>query len=123
MNTLWRIIFGLASAFILVVPAKADPARGQVLFAACAACHDVGSISSRTGPSLKGIIGRPAGALSDFRYSRAMSQSGIIWTDDNISKFINYPQGFIRGNRMPFSGILSSDDRNDIVDYLKNISR
>ena len=123
MKTLEKMIVALAPVFALSAPAKADPVRGQALFVACAACHDVGSKSGQTGPSLRGVIGRPAGSLSDFRYSRAMLQSGIVWSSENIGLFIQSPQRFIPGNRMLFSGIQSDEDRKDIVDYLSNISR
>ncbi len=123
MRTLGKMIVALMPVFVLGAPAKSDPARGQALFAACAACHEVGSTSGRTGPSLLGVIGRPAGSLSDFRYSRAMIQSGIVWNEENISKFLQSPQGFVRGNRMPFAGISSERDRVDIINYLNNVSR
>lgn len=123
MNTVGKTILGLAAILASAAPATADPVRGETLFAACAACHQTGQTSSRTGPSLRGIIGRPAGSLNDFRYSRAMSQSGIVWSEDNISQFIQHPQGFLRGTRMAFSGIRSEQDRSDIIDYLKSISR
>ncbi|WP_372019336.1 cytochrome c family protein [Tistrella mobilis] len=122
MKRIGQVVLGLVSVLAATAPARADPERGQTLFAACAACHETGPVSGRRAPSLKGIIGRPAGSLTDFRYSKAMSQSGIVWTDETIRKFIQSPQAFIPGNRMPFSGIPSEADRADIVDYLKTIS-
>jgi cytochrome c len=122
MKMIGKVVLTLAAVLAAAAPAGADPERGKTLFAACAACHETGPASNRRAPSLKGIIGRPAGSLTDFRYSKAMAHSGIVWTDETIRKFIQSPQGFIPGNRMPFSGIPSEADRADIVDYLKSIS-
>src|SRR5881227_306019 len=48
----------------------ADAAHGKQLFAACIACHS--ETADAQGPSLKGVAGRKAAALEDFRYSAAL---------------------------------------------------
>ena len=55
------------------------------------------------GPTLKGVIGRKAGSLEDFRYSAAMKRSDVTWDSATLDKYITDPQAFIPGNRMAFA--------------------
>jgi hypothetical protein len=50
--------------------AAGNPARGQHIFGACAACHSLRPDQNMTGPSLADLWGRKAGSLPSFnRYS------------------------------------------------------
>jgi cytochrome c2 len=112
-----------------VVLAAAQPAaaaqavdiaeQGRKRFTTCAVCHTVKEGEpARIGPNLFGIVGRPAGSVEGFAYSKAMSSAGIVWTEDNLNTFIENPQGFIRGNRMGFAGEKNPEYRAAIVAYL-----
>ena len=98
-----------------------NPNRGKVLFAECAACHSIIRGAEGVGPSLVDVVGRKAGSVIDFRYSPALKNSKIVWTPDSIAKFIADPQKLIRGNRMPYSGMLNAQDRADLISYLIKI--
>jgi cytochrome c len=91
--------------------------HGREIFKACAACHT--GRPDALGPSLKGIIGRKPGAIEDFRYSNAMKRADFIWTEATLRGFLQNPQGKVKGNRMPFSGL---DDPTDIDDVLAFIA-
>jgi cytochrome c len=90
---------------LLAQSAQAQPASDP--WQACAACHSGGA--DAPGPSLEGIVGRPAASLPDFRYSGPMRRSGIVWTEDRLRAFIVDPQGVVPGNRMPFAGATPQD--------------
>jgi cytochrome c len=109
-------------ALSLAPPARAaDAAHGKTLFAACAACH-VGPAGTATiGPSLKGVVGRKAAALDDYRYSPAMKRSGLTWDEVTLRAYITDPQAQVKGNRMPFAGVQQPRDADDIVAYLKTL--
>jgi cytochrome c len=93
-----------------------DPAQGERLFRQCAACHLVDQAQSRpTGPHLVGLFGREAGALDDFNYSPAMSDSDIVWDEETIDAYIADPRGYIPGNRMAFAGVRNPQHRLDII--------
>lgn len=98
----------------------ADSARGRALFEECAACHglDGSATDEALGPSLAGILNRRAGSRADFRYSRALSTSDIVWTLETIETFVADPQGFVRGNRMAYAGMPDPVDRADLMAYL-----
>ncbi len=73
------------------------------------------------GPSLKGVVGRKAAALDDFRYSAPMRRANLIWDDANLRAYIADPQATVKGNRMPFGGLRAASDVDDIVAYLKTL--
>ena len=111
----------LLLALMAATPASAaDSAHGQQVFKACAACHGNDGKGGTLGPSLVGVVGRKAGSLDDFRYSPAMKRSGVVWDDGNLRDYVANPQGKIKGNRMPFSG-LPPKDADDVVAYLKTL--
>jgi cytochrome c2 len=106
------------SALLVAPPASAaDAARGKALFAACIACHS--ETSDAQGPSLKGVAGRKAGSLEDFRYSSAMKRADIVWDAANLRDYLHDPQAKVKGNHMPFSGFASMKDAEDVAAYLE----
>jgi cytochrome c len=112
-----RVCQGVIAGLVLVVPVlAADAIHGKELFSACLACHT--ESSDALGPSLKGVVGRKAGSLEDFRYSNAMMRSGIIWDDSNLRDYLRDPQARVKGNHMPFSGFAAASDADDVIAYL-----
>jgi cytochrome c len=111
------------AALVLVLPAglaaAADAEHGKVLYQGCAACHT--ERPDALGPSLKGVFGRKAAALEDFRYSNPMKRANLVWDEDNLRAYIIDPQGKVKGNRMPYGGITNPKDVDDIVAYLKTL--
>ncbi len=97
----------------------ADIKNGKVVFEKCAACHSLEAGKNDIGPSLAGIFGRKAASLENFRYSNAMKQSNVTWDERTLAAFIEDPQAFIPGNRMPFDGLKDKQDRDDLLAYLK----
>lgn len=118
-----HVAFCAAGAFILWSSSASagDADRGKTVFERCTTCHAVKADESRRlpGPSLAGVVGRPAAQLPDFRYSPALKRSGVTWTDDALDRFLAEPQAFVRGTRMPFAGLTEKADRDDVVAYLK----
>ena len=63
--------------------AVGDDARGKAFFQiSCAVCHSpvLGSdntVIMKQGPSLVGVVGRPAGSLPHFNYTKAIRASGL----------------------------------------------
>ena len=117
-----RLILTLAlSMATATARADGDPARGKGLFNACAACHSLEPGVHVLGPSLYGVFNRQAGELADYRYSRALKRSGIIWTADTLDAFIADSQQFVPANRMPYSGMPDSTNRADLIAYLQQM--
>jgi cytochrome c len=105
-------------AFLLAMPAiAADASHGKDLFTGCLACHT--EAPDALGPSLKGVVGRKAGSLEDFRYSNAMARADLVWDDANLRDYLCDPQAKVKGNHMPFSGFANAGDADDVVAYLQ----
>ena len=118
-----NVCVAASAAFIALVsqPAQAaDAERGKTLYAACAACHS--EKPDALGPNLKGVVGRKAAALDDFRYSAPMRRANLIWDEANLKAYILDPQATVKGNRMPFGGLREARDVDDIIAYLKTLN-
>lgn len=98
---------------------------GQAVFAsACASCHDIRQgARGGDGPDLHGVVGRRAGSLPGYAYSQVMRRSGVVWTMANLNRFIADPAAFIPGNHMPFSGLRNSEERRELLSYLRSATR
>lgn len=107
-------------------PAGPDPAlvaAGEGLFRQCASCHQIGEGAvNRTGPQLNKTFGAPVASHEGFRYSPALQQageSGMIWTEENLTAFLLDPRSYIQGNRMAFRGLRSEEDAAAMVAYIR----
>jgi cytochrome c2 len=101
----------------------ADAEKGKAVFEQCAACHSVDGTGDLDGPTLKGVIGRKAGSLEDYRYSAAMKRSDVTWDAAALDRYVTDPQAFIPGNRMAFAGISDQAQREDLIAYLTIATR
>ena len=108
--------------------AAGDAAKGKAAFAKCAICHQVGpGAKTLVGPELNGIVGRKAASVADYTmYSAGMKKlgdSGFVWTEENIDKWITDPKAMIPDSPMAlaFQGIPDANERADILAYLKTL--
>ena len=90
------------------------------VFDQCTVCHSSDG-SNGTGPTLKGLFGRPAGSVPGFRYSRALRGAGVVWDAKALDAYLRSPQDFIPGNVMPFSGVPDSAERAELIAYLRSL--
>jgi len=88
----------------------------------CSICHALTADGGRkAGPSLHGVFGRRAGTLLGYPYSETLSGSDIIWSEETIDRlFLDGPDHFIPGSKMPMQRITARQDRDDLIDYLKS---
>ena len=99
-----------------------SPAAGAATFRLnCSPCHSKEAGRNSIGPSLFGVVGRPAASLPSYSYSPAMKQSQIVWTEESIGNFLSSPGARVPGTKMTFSGIPEADRRDDLVAYLKTL--
>ncbi len=96
-----------------------DASKGERVFAQCKACHVVEPGVNRVGPSLHGVVGRKAGTVPGFNYSKANKDSGVTWTDAVLFDYLEAPQRFMPGTRMAFGGLKNAQDRADVIAFLK----
>ena len=115
--------FGVTVMLSSVAESAAAAESGQVAFNnRCRTCHSVREGDNRLGPSLHNIFGAKAGSSEGFAaYSQALRNSGIVWNEDTLTKFVTNPDALIPGNNMkPYPGITDETERKQIVEYLKS---
>ncbi|MGJ5618805.1 c-type cytochrome [Sulfitobacter sp. MF3-043] len=108
-------------------PETGDPAlieAGEKVFKKCKACHQVGEgAKNRVGPILTGIVDGNAGAIDGFKYSKALqaaSESGLVWTETELSAFLTKPKDYLKGTKMSFAGLRKEADVAAVIAYLKS---
>jgi len=70
----------------------------------------------------KGVVGRKAGSVPDYDYSPDLKNSGIVWTEDNLDKWLAGPQAMVAETKM-FFDVPDPQDRADIIAFLKERAR
>jgi len=81
---------GLLAAGASAAPAAPALARGEQVYARCAACHAIEG--NRTGPQHCGLFGRRAGTAPGYSaYSRAMRESRWVWDEKSLDVFLQDP--------------------------------
>jgi cytochrome c len=108
--------------FAAVLP-TADLAHGKDVAARCQQCHDESKGGpNKIGPNLWGVVDRARATHPGFSYSSAMSANHDPWTYDKLFTFIKAPQADVPGTKMSFAGIRSSQDRIDLLAYLRTLA-
>lgn len=104
-------------------PAAAARAAGrQIYMDHCAVCHAWNAtVPVAQGPSLVGIVGRPAASLPGFPYSDALRKSGIVWTEDNLRKWLADNAHMVPGTLMPHVSISDPAEQFYVVEFLKTL--
>jgi cytochrome c len=93
--------------------------KGERLFRQCVACHRIDDTGKhKTGPNLYGIIGKSAGMVEGFNYSKANKEADVIWTPDVMDEYLTNPRAFMPGTRMSYAGLRREDDRIEVIAYL-----
>jgi len=100
--------------------AAADPAKGETVFAKCAACHTVNSGGANgIGPNLFGTLGEEIGhGKHGFAFSSALAGMGGSWDFEKMDKWLTSPRKFAPGTKMSFAGLSNPEDRANLIVYL-----
>jgi cytochrome c len=113
----------LSAFFIEIAHAQTMPAsaeRGLSLYTAkCSACHSVDA--HRVGPAHGGVLGRRAGKAIDYEYSEALAKSNVVWSRENLERWLTDPEKVIPEQRMGYR-LSVPQERADVVAYLATLS-
>jgi cytochrome c len=101
--------------------ALGDIIHGEKVFKKCSACHMIASGGKNMiGPNLWGVIGRTAGSVSDYKYSKAMTAYAKQWNFEEMNGYLIKPQAYIKGTKMAFAGLRKEKDRASVILYLNS---
>lgn len=85
----------------------------------CGACHALDPSQTRPGPNLAGVLGRAAGTVEGARYSTAMRDSGLVWTEENLDAYLAAPRQVVPGTSMTLS-LRDAGQREAIITFLRD---
>ena len=70
-------------------------------------------------PTLIETLSRRAGSVDGFDYSTAMRQSGIVWNEASLDRFLADPMRAVPGTSMGYAGIADARERADLIAWLR----
>ena len=108
---------------IAALMAMGDIALGKKVFKKCAACHSiVKGGKNNIGPALYNVVGRKTGAVTDYKYSKALASFEKEWTFEELNGYLIKPAKWIKGTKMAFAGLRKEKDRASVIKYLNQNS-
>ena len=108
---------------MVALMALGDLATGEKVFKKCAACHSIiKGGKNNIGPALYNVVGRKTGAVSDYKYSKALASFDKEWTFEELNGYLIKPAKWIKGTKMAFAGLRKEKDRASVIKYLNQNS-
>ena len=102
--------------------ATAALAAGEKIFKTqCGICHAVVAGENRIGPTLFGVVGRPAGSVPGFNYTADHKKLGITWDAATLDKYLANPRAMVPDTSMVYAGLKDDAERADLVAYLETL--
>ena len=112
-----------SSIDISALLAMGDIAHGEKQFKKCKACHSINQGGkNKIGPKLWNVMFRPVGSVTDYKYSKALSDYKKDWSWEEMNGFLINPSTLIKGNKMGFAGLKKEKDRASVILYLNQNS-
>ncbi len=94
-----HIVFVALATALPLVPAGALETGAKLYKKHCKVCHTLGKGEpARQGPNLWGVVGRPAGSVLGFKYSKAIKAADITWTREHLDAWLTDPKALIPGS-------------------------
>ena len=107
------------SGNIMTLFASTSAEDGAKVFKKCAACHSIAEGGgNKIGPALWGVLGRSAGSIPDYKYSKAMAAHGKNWSFEEVNGFLIKPKDWIKGTKMSFAGLKNAKERAAVILYM-----
>ena len=111
------------SGNIMALFASTSEVDGEKVFKKCVACHSIAQGGgNKIGPALWGVLGRQAGSIPDYKYSKAMAAHGKNWSFEEMNGFLIKPKDWIKGTKMSFAGLKNAKDRASVILYMNKNS-
>jgi len=139
-KTLAVALFVGTAASSATAQTAGDATKGAEVFKKCTACHKVGpDAKNGVGPVQNGIIGRAAGTVEGYSYSKlnkSAGENGLVWDEQKIFDYLPDPNAFLKkfltdagkadlatgSTKMAFK-LAKEDERRDVIAYLKTFPK
>ena len=75
---------------------------------------------------MDGVFGRTAGTVEGFNYSKAMvvaGTAGLVWDEATLAEYLVAPKARVPGTKMAFAGLKKPEDVDNVIAYLKSVSK
>lgn len=96
----------------------ADINQGRAVFAKrCSGCHSLDV--DKEGPRLRGVFGRKAGSVEGFPYSDAVRNSGLVWDENHLNRWLENPEQMVKDTNMEFR-VADAAERAALIAFLKS---
>jgi nitrite reductase (NO-forming) len=95
-----------------------DIGHGRQVYRKCQVCHSLEPGKNGLGPSLAGILGKKAASVPNYAYSEPLRSSNLTWDAPTLDRYLQDPQKLVPGNKMPFPGMRTENERRDVIAYL-----
>lgn len=106
---------------VTIAGASNQVATGQMLYQRkCGACHSLDK--NRVGPRHRNIYTRQVASVPGYRYSKALKELKIKWTEKNLNAWLKNPTALAPGTSMGFR-LTKESEREAIIAYLKSVSQ
>ena len=104
---------------IMALFASVNLSDGEKTFKKCAACHSIAKGgANKIGPALYNVIGRQAGSLPDYKFSKGMVAYGKKWTPQEMNGFLENPKGWVKATKMAYAGLKNPKERAALILFL-----
>jgi glucose/arabinose dehydrogenase/cytochrome c2 len=119
------ILYCTAGGLLAAAPAlAADAGGGKMLFRErCSVCHtaEAGDNGGAQGPSLSGVMQRPAASAARFSYTSALRDSKLTWDAATLKRFLAAPGSMVPGTSMVLA-VPDETDRDNLIAYFQSIA-
>lgn len=118
MTTVRLMALALATTFASASTSALAEDVGEKLFdLKCGTCHSMEPGEHKVGPSLAQVVGRQAGT-TDFSRYRALKNTDIVWTTENLDAWIANPKAFIGKPTAMTVKVRIKEERDAIIAFL-----
>lgn len=133
-----KLKLALAGLMIAIAPtiafAEGDAVKGKKVFKKCKSCHKIQNgdevifKGGKIGPNLYGVIGRAAGSVEGYKYSKGKGKGMLAkaeeigkWDEAKLDAFLKNPKKYLGGKSKMSLKLKKDKQRANVIAFLKSV--